>query len=346
MKKLLFLSTLLVFSLLAKAQAPLSLSEGESALVYSLPKTVFCITVETEKVTQKPGAFYRYSERYLATNKVITEEKINYRLRNIQVKALAAPDSKRTYSFAPNNTLQTSRLTVNPEGILCGVNVACGPESAPAKEGNLILNETPKSDALLPLGEEYMMAGSEAKLAEGVAKQIYRIRESRLGLLTADVEKLPADGDSFKSMMEGLNKQERELTELFIGKTTTESQVQTIYLTPNTSVSNQVLFRLSALKGIVPSDDLSGTPYYINIAPVSDGVSFSDSKSKSANGALYYVLPVSSQLSISDGINVLYNKQFLVSQFGKTASLPESLFKQAHVKVRIDSQTGRLLSIE
>jgi hypothetical protein len=33
-------------------------------------------------------------------------------------------------------------------------------------------------------------------------------------------------------------------------------------------------------------------------------------------------------------------------QFGKTVPLPESLFKQKQLKVRIDQQTGRLLGIE
>jgi len=104
------------------------------------------------------------------------------------------------------------------------------------------------------------------------------------------------------------------------------------------------LFRLSALKGIVASDDLSGVPYYISVIPTEK--SAAGSKSKSESGALYTVLPVSTQLSIGDGVNTIYSNQFFVPQFGKTISLPESLFKQAHIKVRVDQQTGRLLSVE
>jgi len=344
MKKLFLLSVLLVISLLAKAQAPFSLSEGESALVYSLPKTVFCIEVQTEKTTQKPGKFYRYSERYLATNKVITEEKSTYKLKNIVVKTRAVADPNRTYSIVPNGNLQTSRLSVNAQGILCGINTPAEPETTPAKVCDAPKAETLNQDALLPLGEEYMMAGSEAKLAEGAAKQIYRIRESRMGLLTADVDKLPADGESLKSMLEGMNKLEKKLTELFIGQTNTEIETQTLYLTPTASVNNEVLFRLSALKGLVASDDLSGVPYYISVTPAEKATA--GPKSKSENGALYTVLPVSTQLSIGDGVSTIYSNQFFVPQFGKTISLPESLFKQAHLKVRVDQQTGRLLGIE
>jgi hypothetical protein len=347
MKKLFILSTVLLLSLLAVSQVPFSYNEGETAVVYSLPKTELCVRIETEKISQKPGMFYRYSERYLATNKVITEEKTIFRLKSLTVKTRAIADPNRTYSFVPDTKLQTNQLTVNSQGILCGVNVTCDQEVALPNIAEFSLKDIVNQEALLPLGEEYMMAGSEAKLAEGAAKQIYRIRESRLSLLTADIDKLPADGDSFKSMLDGMNKMERELTELFIGKTITETQTQNIYLTPNVKQSNVVLFRLSALKGIVPSDDLSGTPYYINVIPTE--ITTSPTKnlnSKSEKTILYYVLPASTQVSIGDGINTLYNNQFFIPQFGKIIPLNESLFKIPHLKIKIDHQTGRLLSIE
>ena len=345
MKKLLFLSIVLVFSFGAKAQATFSLTEGEAALVYSLPKTEFNIEIETEKTTQKPGVYYRYSERYLATNKVITEEKTTFRLKSITVKTTAHADSTRTYSIIPDKCLQNCHVAVNSKGILCGVNVTCEPEKTSNPAIVFPTKETAKNQ-LLPLGEEYMMAGSEAKLAEGVAKQIYRIRERRLSLLTADVDKLPADGDSFKSMLDGLNKLEHDLTELFAGKTTVETQSQTINLTPLKSLNNQVLFRLSTLKGIVSVDDLSGIPYYINITAATIAVNPADPKAKPEKPALYCVLPASTQLTISDGNNTLYSAEFFVPQFGKTIPLPESMFRKQGIKLHIDSQTGRLLSIE
>jgi hypothetical protein len=345
MKKLLFLSIVLMFSLLAKSQTPLSIADGDGVLVYSLPKLEFCIVIETEKTTLKPGPFYRYSERYLGTNKVITEEKTSFRLKSITVKTVAIPDPSRIYSFVPNTLLQMSHLCVNSKGILCGVNVSCDAEEA-SLPSNILLKNTVKTETLLPLGEEYMMAGSEAKLAEGVAKQIYRIRESRLSLLTADVDKVPADGDSFKTMLDGLTKMERELTELFAGKTTTETQTQTICLTPAKALKDQVLFRLSALKGIVAADDLSGVPYYISLSPENTVTSSTDSKGKSEKAGLYTILPAYSQLSIGDGTDMIYTNNFFVPQFGKTVSIPESFFKQPHLKVKIDSQTGRLLSVE
>ena len=346
MKKLFLLTILFVLTLRVMSQVLPAFNEGESNLIYALPKTELCIVVETEKTTQTPGMFYRYSERYLAAKKVITEEKISYRLKSLKIVTHAIPDPARTYAFVPSGNLHTSHLTLNSDGILCGVNTPAETEVVTPKITVLPLKDNSQPDALLPLGEEYMMAGSEAKLAEGAAKQIYRIRESRVSLLTADQDKLPADGDSFKSMLDGLNKMERELTELFVGRTVKENQVQTLYLTPSVAVANDVLFRLSALKGLVNSDDLSGTPYYISIKPADLNRKPMDPKSKYEKPGIYYILPASTQITIGDGVNTVYSEQIFMPQFGLTVPLAESLFKQPHIKVQLDSQTGRLLRVE
>ncbi len=346
MKKIILLSILFVLAVSGYTQSSLSLTEGEPVLVYSLPKTSFCIEVVTEKVTRQPGIFYRYSERYLATANVITEEKTSYNIKNIRVKTVAVPDSSRTYSFIPSKISQTSHLTVNAEGLLCGINV---PVAAISNQEIIRINnddEVPFSNGLLPLGEEYMMAGSEAKLAEGAAKQIYRIRDSRLSLLTADVDHMPADGTSLTAMLDGLNKMEKQLTALFIGKTTTETQTQTICIVPSKAVSKHVLFRFSALRGVVAPDDLSGAPYYYDIVPEKPVTVTVDPKAKKEMATLFYILPASTKLTIGDGLKTLFTGQYQVPQFGITVPLSEELLKQPKLKVSIDTETGRLLSIE
>jgi hypothetical protein len=330
---------------MVSAQAPFSLVEGQSAIVYSLPKTEFCIEIQSEKVSQKQGVFYRYSERYLATNKIIAEDKTTYRLKSISVSTRAIPDQKRTFNVIPNKELCNSNIAVNSAGLLCGVNVSSQTDVLPSKS-IIFPTINYSSPALLPLGEEYMMAGSEAKLAEGAAKQIYRIRESRLGLLTSDLEKVPADGASFKSMLDGLTKLETELTELFIGKTSTELQVQNIIITPDSALVNHVLFRFSGLKGVVASNDLSGVPYFISFKPTTINSTSPDAKVKTEKAGIFTLLPASTLVTIDDGVNEYFSNQYFVPQFGKLIPIAENLFKKNKLKVQVDVKTGRLLSIE
>jgi hypothetical protein len=345
MKRLFFLSNFFLLAILVSAQSSVSLTEGQSVLVYSLPKTELCFDITVEKVTEKPGVFYRYSERYLATSKVIAEEKISYKLKSISVKTRPVADLSRTYTVVPAKNSAISRLVVNKKGILCGINIPVEQElksSSPVRNFKSI--DVPAAN-LLPLGEEYMMAGSEGKLAEGAAKQIYRIRESRMGILTADVEKLPADGASFKTMMDGLNKMETELTGLFIGTTTRDIITEQVFLTPTVALNNEVLFRLSAFSGVVASDDLSGAPYYISIVPSALPVVAASSKSNKT-ALLNFIQPATTSIAISDGVKTLYNNKFEIPQFGAVIPFSDELLKQTKVKVKIDPQTGRLLSVE
>lgn len=46
------------------------------------------------------------------------------------------------------------------------------------------------------------MAGSTARQAEVAAKQIYRIRESRLNILTGEADNLPPDGEAMKLVIQ------------------------------------------------------------------------------------------------------------------------------------------------
>lgn len=345
MKKLILFSAYFIFIGSSLAQNNFALNEGQSTLVYALPKTELCIEIETERTTLKPGMFYQYSERYLATNKIITEEKTTYSIKRISLQTRALPDSSRTYNF-PLSKSHPIHISVNSQGILCGVNITPTTEITKESYTNCIKSDCKQKAALLTLGEETMMAGSEAKLAEGAAKQIYHLRESRINLLTAELEHLPSDGSSFNAMLEGLNNKERELTELFIGKSTTDTQKQYLYLTPKTALNNQVLFRLSAQRGVVAADDLSGTPFYISVKPVSIASIAADPKAKKQELGLYTILPANTRITINDGNTSYFSEQFQIPQFGKTVPIDQDFLEQKDLKFRVDQQTGRLLGIE
>ena len=337
---------LLSLSSFTSAQTSFSLPKDEAVLVYSLPKTELCIEVEIEKTTQTVGEFFRYSERYLATKDVITDENTSFRLKNVKVKTRPIADLTRTYALSSSKNFPLNNISVNEKGLLCGINVAC-------KEAICFKNPTSKANTKktvskpLPLTEEYMLAASTAKMAEGAAKQIYRIRESRLALLTGDVDHLPADGESFKVMLKEMDRMEKELTELFTGKTRTETQTHTIFLTPSEMMRNEVLFRISNLKGLVAANDLSGSPYYINIIPTAiETKANMDKKTVSARPNLYSILPATTQITVGDGKNMFFAEQILMPQFGQIIPIPEDLLQKKDAKIYIDEQTGRLLRVE
>lgn len=324
------------------------LIEGESAYVYALPKTELKVEVVVTKTMQIPGEFYQYSQRYLGTSNVITQGKTTYEVKEINVSPVSVPNPDQIYSLSGfDKKTPAYNISVNEQGILCGIN---NPFSSVCKEGKKTDRKPSSPDwdegsSLLPLGEEYMMAGSTAKLAEGTAKQIYRIRESRLNLLTGDVDHMPADGNSMNTILTRLDKMEKELTELFIGKTIVETEKHVITYDPAKAQANDILFRLSAVSGIVSANDLSGAPYYIRVNAEKAPQFTPAGKKPKSNTVLYYVLPVSGTVVIDDTKKQFYSNIFVFPQFGTVTTLNDDVIKNKSIKVRIDPQTGRLLDV-
>lgn len=344
MRKSIFIFVMAMILLPFNAQKSLVLTEGSPVFVYALPKTVLCFEVEVEKITQTPGQFFQYSQRYLATTDVFTEEKVSYRIKSIDLHTKAIADPARTFQIDMKTAVNYP--VVNQQGIICGVNIAM-PE-VKFHQGKIIRNENTKSvnNTLLPLGEEFMMAGSTAKLAEGAAKQIYRIRESRMMLLAGDMEDQPSDGKAMNAMLEGLDRTEGELTSLFVGKTKSETIKHTISFIPDSAAVNKVLFRLSAQRGLVDAADLGGAPYYINIAPATLKTQAPDPKSKPEKIGFFTVLPAVTKLNISDGAKIYIEKELQIPQLGVLVPVSEKIFNLRNIKIHIDNFTGRLLSVE
>ena len=341
MKRLLFFVALL--PVLVSGQ---TITEGKSTLIYSLPKTEFVINATVELVTENPGNFYQYSERFLATSEVITAEKKYYRMKTITMETRTLSDSERTFTIIPSKKSLANQISVNDEGILCGINVAPSKAIKEIRTERIEKKENFSNSKLLPLSEEYMLAGSVAKMAEGAAKQIYRIRENRVDLLSGDVDNMPTDGASLKTMIAEMDVQEKELTKLFTGITTVETLTQTIVYTPKTIEKDEVVFRFSSHRGIVASDDLSGAPYYLNInfEPIKT-VTNESKKPKKPLIEVFTILPVTAQVRLDDGNETLYEQQVTLPQFGILLPIPlETMDKYS--KAYVSPENGRLLSIE
>lgn len=114
------------------------------------------------------------------------------------------------------------------------------------------------------LGEEALQATSMPKMAERVAKQIYQLREARTALITGDMAALP-DGEALKTMLKRIDREERELVALFIGKRKSYTYCKDIVITPDEDAVYKVIARFSKLNGIVDADDMIGEPIYMTL---------------------------------------------------------------------------------
>jgi len=185
------------------------------------------------EITKTRGELYLYSERYLGTSDVIMADSHTFVLDKIK---FINPDNHST-------------------------------PAAKSSGNNWEPTEKTKIANLLPLSEETMMATNLAKKAESVAKQIYRIREIRMSILSGDAEHMPADGQSMQLVLDELKKQEKALTSMFVGKTTTKTHRQKITFSVSDSdkAIQMPLLKFSKEQGPLNAQDDQGDMVTLNI---------------------------------------------------------------------------------
>lgn len=328
-----FLSLCLLFTTsLAFAQETKRLTaekHNEYGLIYSLPQTHFDVEVVATKTTRKAGPYYQYAEKYLGISGAITQDTEEWSLTSVKVTPYGVPDPEEQYlmQFKAGGN---GYIVLDENGLLLAINTepvidTIVPTAPKAKKKSPLDN----NDYAKVYSEELLMSASTAKMAEVAAKQLYRIRESRLNLVTGEVDELPADGESFKLIIQQLDEQEAALTALFMGTTQTETVVKHIDYTPVEATANEVLFRISDLYGIVGADNLSGAPVYLSLQITEEGQLPVDNKGnikKMPKNAVAYAIPGKAEVTLTDGKKTLFREELPVAQFGVIFGLDPSLF--------------------
>jgi hypothetical protein len=320
-------------------------------VTYSLPKTALTVTVEMTRVTCKAGIYCQYAENYLGVKEVIVADKIYCELGKVSLEDIGIPDPELTYliEFKPGTVAPYVCLT--EEGLLCAINTDYEfPPVKPIEAKKSVKDEIAALASESVFTEELLIAGSLARQAEIAAKQIYRIRESRMDILTGEADNIPPDGESMKITISELEAQEKVLTNLFVGTRTQVTEHYSITLVPEGELDREVLFRFSPHFGIVDADDLSGAPVCMNLT-MTQVPSLPDPKEtgKKLRGekGVVYTIPGKASVEILSGVNSLYKREVNIAQFGIQESLAPILFedKKKPVKIIFYPQTGAIKQI-
>ena len=322
-------------------------SEGA---VYYLPKTAIRITLQIEKTTYTPGEFCKYSEKYLRMKDVPSNPSTKYRLVAIRQEPFAVADTSKCYAVKYDARTSACNVRLSDEGILLAINmdVKQQPANLPTPQKTVRpLEKSPKSY----LNEEILSAGSTAKMAELTAQEIYEIRESRSMLAKGQADFMPKDGEQLKLMLQELGTQDKALTSLFLGTTVSDTTTHTITYVVDKPVKRDVLFRLSPDFGLVDSDDLSGTPYYINIEnlkTVAEPAPADPKKVvKAQQSGIYVNIPGKMLSTISDAKAQIVSNEFPAAQFGNVELLSGALFNKRYTsRLLLHPITGAVEKLE
>ena len=342
------MNILLVMLLWVASQMQAQLvQENETAIVYYMPKTELVITLSYDCVEQIPGVFYQYAQRYLGAKNIVTEKKTTYRLNDMTLCTKASADTDRAYKVNAQKGYNTQLLSLTTDGRLAGYNIGYEVKGDKVK-GEKQEAKAEKQEELMPLLEEQFMAGSVAKMAEGAAKQIYRIRETRLNILGGDVEHVPADGKAMQLVLDELDQQEQALVALFVGTTIVTHHKHTFSYLPADDVEKEVVCRLSKHTGIVDKDDLSGEPIYLTLKAHKQSLQTAYMVDPKATipSQLYYNLPGTADISLQHQA-LSISQSITVAQYGVSIPLALDLFKsKQEYSIYMHPETGNILSIK
>ena len=351
MKNLIIIATLLLgLPLVAQTKVVKknAVKANNFGITYSLPKTSLIVEAEVTKVTCKAGPYYQYAEKYLAVQDAIAEDAVYYELGKVRLINRGVPDPDNTYivEFKPGTVAPYAYLT--EDGLLCSINTEYVPAEEKAEKKAVAAKQGAAQNSVL--SEELLMAGSTARQAEVAAKQIYRIRESRMDILTGEADNLPPDGEAMKLVIQQLEAQEQTLSHLFTGTTEKTTDIYEVSVIPSDELDKEVIFRFSKQLGIVDADDLGGAPVYMNLIATERAPQLepkeAEKKEKSLKGIIYNV-PGKAKVEITMGKRTLYKGEAQITQFGTQEGLAPVMFedKKAPVKISFYPETGAIKQI-
>lgn len=320
--------------------------------VYYLPKTAVRVTVQVEKETYTPGDFSKYAQRYLRLNNVSTEPSTAYRVVGLKQEPVGMADATKAFAVKFDIKTVAANVTLSDDGCLLAINEpAAAPAPLVASAGAAPAGGSQPVTPRQFMNEEILAAGSVAKMAELTAQEIYDIRENRSLLIKGQADFMPKDGEQLRLMLGQLDMQDRALTSLFAGVTVRDTTEHVIVLCPEAPVSQQVLFRLSQLRGLVDADDLSGIPYYINIEDlktVPDAAQQDAGKKKKlSDKGIYVNVPSKMRSTISCGIDPVDVQEMPAPQFGHVELLSDGLFNKRYTThLRLSSVSGAVEQLQ
>ena len=332
---------------------PLSdtVSLRDGSLVYALPRSVFIIKIEIERVINIPGPYARYAGELLGMDNVIMNEEEFWSIRGVSVNSCEEADPSEYYVIESSTVINSNILALKKEGLILDLNPESYYQSAGIPEGKEInVNQFRSFD--LGSDEYYLVQTDTAykrvsidsrfiripyivekkkkltneQLAERAARRLMDLREGKFMILTGEANVLP-QGDA---AINEINKMEKELTELFTGKSFESIRTFTYHFVPEKDLSNKPveILKFSELTGPSDTTAKNGVPVIIELIPeqktkdLSRITRLQPGESLPVLDKVYYRIPDVVNVRISMGNESLYNSRKLVYQFGQVMQLP------------------------
>ena len=335
MKRFSFLCFLLL-TLLPEARAQ------AGAVVYSLPRTTVCLTVEARREAFTAGPYAAYAQKYLGVA-ARTKNETSYTILSVTLTPYVEADPAVRYSISIPERSSVTFLQMCSQGLVAMADNYAGKPAAwrfasqaGAERfegidplGNLGHETTTLYKAVrtdegyerVPVTQDNVVEKSPDRKAADAAATIFSLREKRQQIATGDTD-ATFSGEALQAAIDELTHLEERYLTLFYGIREESVEIKHFDVTPASDAKEQ---RYTALRvgaqGLQPASATEGKPVTVEFVaePLTTPEAASD---RSKDVLVHYRIPAITRCRVNyDGI-LLLESRVPVYQLGEESTLP------------------------
>lgn len=320
----------------------LNAQSAQGLFTYALPQTSLKIEVSVSKEVFYAGPYARFSQKYLGIE-VRQQDETTCSIKSVNIVPSVEADQSARYALEAGRINLPEFIQLTSQGLIAGQGEsfsgnqawrfpASNPQSDFASKG-IPANLTSESSTLYKSGtsgeavtQNMVVEKSTERKAQEVAQKIFDIRDKRYKILIGDTD-ATYSGEAMKATIDALGKLEADYLTLFTGYSETLSQSASFEVIPSKDNAKQmyIAFRLSDTEGLLPSDDMSGKPYLLELSAESITMPEAPVPTKKTvvpEQFLHYRIPAICNVRLTDGLSLILHTRIPVYQLGIEETLP------------------------
>ena len=337
----------LLSSTYVSAREPESQLVPDGHVVYSLPATVLRVEAQAESESFVAGPYAEYAKKYLGVE-ARRNDALTYRLVKVSVTPYVEADPSARFVVRPGTADNVSDiLNMTAQGLVSVMDgtgadkdvwkysgladsekmLRAGATSNLSERTTTLYTTVRTADGIskVPVKQSQVVEKSVEKKASETASLIFMLRQKRIDIITGNTDAI-FDGEAMGAVLSEISRLENEYLELFFGRSVVDTQRVVFDVIPSSSPEKQniIAFRFSALNGILPVSDISGSPVVMELSVMEDAGLQEESRGKAPKNAqfLKYRIPADVSVRLLNGTEQLMTFRVPVYQMGRTVSIP------------------------